>query len=609
MADSDQQMNLDRRIFRPDVMARAMRDSRYRHPANAIAELIDNSIDANASIVELMIQQQQELISDRKSWRINEIAVADNGIGMNATTLMEALRFGGRVPPPSRVQTIGKYGVGLPTASATQCRKFDVWSWQETIESAQHCALDIGAVEEGRLENLPLPSTAQISAQWMSRMDPKIRTSSNGTIIVWSDLREITQRPQTIFRELEQEVGRIYRHFLDDGQLSIQMKTFRGENIHSMGDPKVIRPNDPLFLMSNSATAQPWNEQPMFREYPAGKTFQFTIGEREESIHLVYSIVKAEALGDQAQNPGNLPHGKDAQRNTGVSIVREGRELVLEDVFAHVPGRREEPQNRWWGCEVRFGMGCDELLGVDHNKQMVAALSDVARRLERSDEPDDKIRIIYEDDPVYQIAEHIRATTRNMAKDIKQMFATRRRDISSDPRDASPEEKAIRIAKEALEDEIKGGKPLTETDRKRIEMPQDDRESAISIDLERDNVPNHQQRAHEIVEENRPYEFVDLNGYGSVMFTVESGPGVLYVKLNINHALYDLLSFLREQNNEQGAHEAAVAIRVLLLAWARMEDQTHDAGQRADVQDVAIRWGRVAKEVLAQVVAEAESNA
>ena len=33
------------------------------------------------------------------------------------------------------------------------------------------------------------------------------------------------------------------------------------------------------------------------------------------------------------------------------------------------------PENRWWGCEVRFGSGCDDLFGVDHNKQMVSYFS------------------------------------------------------------------------------------------------------------------------------------------------------------------------------------------------------------------------------------------
>lgn len=607
MADSGQ-LTLDRKIFRPDAMARAMRDSRYRHPANAIAELIDNSIDAGATIVELLIQQQQERVTVRESWRVSEIAVADNGVGMNIPTLMEALRFGGRVPPQSRIGKIGKYGVGLPTASATQCRQVDVWSWQNGLGETQHCSLDIGAVEEGKLEDLSIPSAHSVPEKWIHRLDSRIQSSDKGTIVVWSNLREITQRPETIFRDLEQEVGRIYRHFINEGRLTIVMKTFRDDRIDPISTPRIIHPNDPLFLMENSATSSPWDKEPMFREYVTPEDFVFSIDGKDELVRLRYSIVKSEALGDQAQNPGNLPHGKDARRNTGVSIVREGRELLMEDVFAHIPGWREEPQNRWWGCEVLFDEGCDDLLGVDHNKQMTAALSDVAKRIGRSNDPDDDLREEYQNDPVYQIAEHIRATTRNMANEVRQMFKNRRKTEKISNSDPSPADDALLIATKVVDDEIKGGHPLTETDRKRIEMPEADREAEISSGLAEANVPNPEQRAKAIVDRGLAYEFVDVSAYGPVMFVVEPGPGILYVKLNINHALYDFLSFLTENAEKQWAHQAAVAIRVMLLAWARMEDLTHDAGQRQEVQDVAIRWGRIAKQVLEQVVTESEAD-
>ena len=44
------QMSFDKRaLFLPSMTVQAMRDSRYRHPALAVAELIDNSIDARSS--------------------------------------------------------------------------------------------------------------------------------------------------------------------------------------------------------------------------------------------------------------------------------------------------------------------------------------------------------------------------------------------------------------------------------------------------------------------------------------------------------------------------------------------------------------------------------
>ena len=36
-----------------------------------------------------------------------------------------------------------------------------------------------------------------------------------------------------------------------------------------------------------------------------------------------------------------------------------------------------DPRHRWYGCELRFGRGCDDLFGVDHSKQLAARLQAV----------------------------------------------------------------------------------------------------------------------------------------------------------------------------------------------------------------------------------------
>ena len=48
-----------RPIFKTQTSIVAARDSRYRHPANAIAELVDNAIDANARRVELIVREHE----------------------------------------------------------------------------------------------------------------------------------------------------------------------------------------------------------------------------------------------------------------------------------------------------------------------------------------------------------------------------------------------------------------------------------------------------------------------------------------------------------------------------------------------------------------------
>ena len=91
-----EQLEFDLALVDPAAAVRALRDAQYNNTGKAIAELIDNSIDAGASRVELLIEEHQQHIRQRSHWRVSRIAVVDNGSGMDPMTLVEALRIGGR---------------------------------------------------------------------------------------------------------------------------------------------------------------------------------------------------------------------------------------------------------------------------------------------------------------------------------------------------------------------------------------------------------------------------------------------------------------------------------------------------------------------------------
>src|SRR4051794_23555160 len=89
-------------------------------PETAIADLIDNSIAAEASTIELAIE-----------WNDGhpEVALFDNGNGMKRAMLAEALRLGGTGPSTTRAASdLGRFGLGLKTASLSQCRQLTIIS-------------------------------------------------------------------------------------------------------------------------------------------------------------------------------------------------------------------------------------------------------------------------------------------------------------------------------------------------------------------------------------------------------------------------------------------------------------------------------------------------
>ena len=617
-------MSLDLALVDPAAAVRALRDAQYDNTAKAIAELIDNSIDANASRVELLIEEARQLVKQRRRWRVHRIAVADNGSGMDAATLVDALRIGGR-RAGGQVNPIGKYGMGLPTASASQCLLVEVWSWQESVDRPVHSRLDIGGIIDGRVTAQPEPDSEPVPEEWRSRIGDL--DNRQGTLVVWSDFEgRVLGQAQTLFGQVQTEIGRTYRHFIDDGSVSIRMATFQGDDAQ---DDLKVRPNDPLFLMPGSATLAPWHEEPMFQEHGSPSRFTIAVEERggggevrtrEEVAEVRYSIVRPEVILDNRDKdgeprtglPGNLPHGRQAAHNMGVSIVRADRELLLDRSF--LPELGGERENRWWGCEIRFGPGLDDTFGVDHNKQMATHLSNAARALVadrggRTDSEKVEELGIDEDDPaypVYKMVADILRTTRNMLDEVRLLFKQRRqrlRHTRDGDGELSAEQEAAQIAKDATQEELREGATPTATDRERDATDAASKEDALAEHFESGNEDRETARRHAaaIVGRDDWYAFDQRKLYGHQMFGVGSVKGVLVVSLNINHGLFEFMDVLEQRSAELGdplARRAAVALRTLLLAWARLQDETANPRDRDELEHIAMQWGKHARMIL-----------
>ena len=602
MANPIEQLMLDEPLFDPQAAMRAMRDSRYRRESNAIAELIDNSIDARAHRVELLLFEELRPASVNNVWRVDRLAVLDDGDGMAPHILQQALRFGGRLKD-SRIHRIGKYGVGLPTASASQCLRVEVWTWQEPTDEPWYCTLDIGGVERGEMKSVSVPERRPLPTEIRKFATNEGLRDQSGTLVLWSDIDRIKARPTTIFGRLERELGRIHRYRIADGRLTIRTCAIREGRIRPETD-RMLRPNDPLFLMRDSATQAPWDEEPMFAPYGSPKQYTMEVDGKTEIIEVRYSMAKREAIGNDTMLPGNQPHGRDAMENAGVSIVREERELLLDRSFVGAGARRDEPQHRWWGCEVKFDSGCDELFGVDHNKQMAAAFSDLADEMAKTTDADYDLRHeLQQDHPLYDIVEDIRNTIRAMRGEIDRMFE-QRRSVLKRSRPVSPEKEAERRASQAVADQLESGGPLTETDKMREQTSPEVRIERLANLFEDRGVPEPLDSAREHVEEEVWFRFESRELSGYQMFMVERIEGILVVALNVHHPVHRFIQFLEQREDDQMAHQSAVAILTLILAWARMEDHIERNDDRREIQKIAMDWGEQVERILAQLVTE-----
>ena len=104
----------------------------------AIADIVDNSVSGMATKIELYFD-----------WDNRRIIVADNGLGMDYQELMDAMEIGSADPNEIRPsQDLGRFGLGLKTASFSMAKKLLVVSKKNSIVSNAEWDLDMVAFED-----------------------------------------------------------------------------------------------------------------------------------------------------------------------------------------------------------------------------------------------------------------------------------------------------------------------------------------------------------------------------------------------------------------------------------------------------------------------------
>jgi len=177
----------------------------------AIADLIDNSITAGAKNIWI-----------NADWEGSEskIYITDDGNGMNQNTLVEAMRFGTYNPLEKRSKKdLGRYGLGLKTASLSLCRKFSVISkTADGVISSRAWDLDHIA----KTNSWELLGEANINYQYAHEC---ISSKNSGTVIVWDKLDKVCgsftkkDKDLAIFMDLldktKQHLSMIFHRFID----------------------------------------------------------------------------------------------------------------------------------------------------------------------------------------------------------------------------------------------------------------------------------------------------------------------------------------------------------------------------------------------------------
>ncbi len=202
----------------------------------AVADVIDNSISAEAKNVWLNFD-----------WKGSEtwVSIKDDGFGMNNEELIQAMKPGSKNPLDGRSnKDLGRFGLGLKTASFSQCRKLTVLSKKEGFQQA-FWTWDLDYVKEsGKWELLKFLPDA--------KMESEIDNQKSGTIVLWNEIDRLVKNFHSddakaldkflvIMEQVKNHLSMVFHRFIESGSIKIW---FQGRQI------KAWNP----FLISESAT-------------------------------------------------------------------------------------------------------------------------------------------------------------------------------------------------------------------------------------------------------------------------------------------------------------------------------------------------------------------
>ena len=396
------------------------RSSAYKSTVYAMAEIVDNSVDAKASEINIVFSEKEDFSGQRKRYSLERIIFTDNGSGMTEERLNGCLTFAeGSGKSDAR---IGSFGVGLPNSSISVCRRVEVYS-RLNDTSWKYVCLDLDE-QQNRIEpgyDLAIEKRPLFS-------DYKIPENTK-TIIVWSKLDRLdVARAKTLVDRSGKLLGRIYRYKFQDGLKINLIETNLTDNSTKVKN-KII-PYDPLFIMEdeNYITSHIWDASE--NEESSGKTLEFSHFPEFNSIYYYkkfveglsrnqnrplfqqlkdfwdqkyetmigseiyrWSIRAAFASSDISnpgvRNGGGTKIGKelgkkasgDAHFPSGnIFFIRAGREIDFGNFGMYTITAEK---NRFWTLEIHFESELDELMGLSNDKQSVKF-----KAINRSDLPD-----------------------------------------------------------------------------------------------------------------------------------------------------------------------------------------------------------------------------
>ena len=341
--------------FRPSAarLVDSLRDTGYS-PEAAFADIVDNSIAAGASNIRIELVN---LLGDLR------VIFMDDGQGMDEAQLLAGMRYG--APKRENPKSLGKFGMGLKTASTAFCQRLVVLSVKDGEESAR--AWDLDTIRKTDRWELETPDSDDYHDE-LEELREFSEESSSGTMVIWEkvdrlitlgDDRKIDKQLINLGKELNDELSAVFARFLDHQDESCPNVSI---SLVAGTQPEAeLSPWDPLCRKLNVDNS----EGARVKKLPTRTVKAQMEGAERHSFMVTGSILPSQ--NDMtAEEQEKVRYTLD---NQGFYIYREGR-LIWHDGWPQRMYKKESKITRL-RVVLDFTHELDELFKIDFRKSRI----------------------------------------------------------------------------------------------------------------------------------------------------------------------------------------------------------------------------------------------
>ena len=540
----------------------SLRDSGFSVAA-ALAEPIDNSLEARANKIRVVLHESKD---PRGRSNVAQIAIVDDGDGMDHETLFHYLQLGFSTRYMSTT-TIGKYGVGAKLAALNYARAIDVWSRADSAGPWLHVSFDLDWTMEEE-ERGEIPSIAPPAPDPVPETLAPLLPSGTGALVVWSKVDRLEEgrhaRDVNQLRvDIQKELSRVFRRFLEGG-IGIWVN-----------DTKLL-PHDPLFLMEHT-----WATEVVLKHHDAIRAKVMT--EREElsvngaKAYLTVTVYPPEVVRRRGQGGDELAKKLRVPENQGsISFMRLNREIAYTNVPRIFPRGVETP-DRFIGIEVSFDPNLDGFFGV--------------RNVKRGVEPHGELRAT--------IRKRLRNYMRDARVELERLWGEAQRESKKHHGEHAQLEEAVRDANRTLpKGRAKGPDSAAEQEAVLDQLAND-------VGLRDQEVEDYKARVRDM-----PFVVESVEWPGSNFVDIQHLGHQVIIRLNTRHQFYrEVWEPLREVATNASAmtvdqmsragRRGVEAMALMLVAYGKAESMDESPHERYG--ELRSYWGMFLDSLMGKV--------